>query len=378
MRSQISTVERQTYIDTRNRTLDQVPEAIFTIGLDGKITYFNQACVDLAGRVPLIGRDAWCAMWKIYDENGVQVAPEESAVATSLYTATPMRGGELTGERPDGSRFQFLYHTTPLFEDGELSGALALLIDITARKDAEAKVTQLEADVTYLARVAAMGAMGSMLVHELSQPLTAARNYIQTSKRLGEKLDSPQSPNLIVALEAAEAAIARTADTLKSVKQMVRRKPGERTSHSLTELVDDLRNLLPRTLSLTCRIQPDADRIFADRVQAEQVLFNLITNARDAIEGVADGQVTIEARRLGAMAEICVADNGPGVPAQDRDNLFSPFNSSKPDGFGIGLSICRAIVEQHGGRIWLAGGEGGARFCFTIPVTAEDEPAGAA
>ncbi len=306
-------------------------------------------------------------MWKIYDEQGNEVAPEESAVATSLHTRTPMRGGELTGERPDGSRFQFLYPTTPLFEEGELTGALALLIDVTARKQAEAKLRQLEAEVTYLSRVAAMGAMGSVLVHELSQPLTAARNYVQTSDRLSRKQAEGGDPGVREALQAAEAAIARASDTLKSLKQMVQRKPGQRRVHSLTELVGELVNLLPGGVTLERRIDSDSDEIFADKVQIEQVLFNLVKNAREATAEAADARIAIQARRIGEAVEICVVDNGPGVPKSDRDSLFSPFNSRKPEGMGIGLSICRAIVEQHGGRIWLAGNGAGAKFCFTLP-----------
>jgi two-component system sensor kinase FixL len=356
------------FTDLRNHILDQIPEAVFTIGVDGSITYFNQACVDLAGRTPLIGRDAWCAMWKIYDENGVEVAPEESAVATSLHTQTPMRGGELTGERPDGSRFQFIFHTTPLFEDGALTGALALLIDVTARKQAETKLRQLEAEVTYLSRVAAMGAMGSVLVHELSQPLTAARNYIQTSDRLGRRQEPAADPAMREALQAAEAAIVRASDTLKSLKQMVQRKPGQRKKHSLAELVGELAHLLPGSLALACRIDAEADEIFADKVQIEQVLFNLVRNAREATEGMADAEIAIQSRRIGDTIEVCVVDNGPGVPKAVRDSLFSPFRSSKSEGMGIGLSICRAIVEQHGGRIWLASNGAGAKFCFTLPL----------
>ncbi|MGQ0590094.1 MAG: PAS domain S-box protein, partial [Sphingosinicella sp.] len=238
MQTELSMADQQLLIETRNYILDQVPEAIFTIGVDGKINYFNEACLRLAGRTPLIGRDTWCAMWKIYDENGVEVAPEESAVATSLHTKTSIRGGELTGERPDGSRFQFLYHTTPLFDEGELTGSLALLIDITAQKEAQARLKQLEGEVTYLSRVAAMGAMASALAHELSQPLTAAMNYIRTSQRLSKKLVKDAPAEVHAALQAAEAAIARASDTLKSVRHMVQRKLVEGKATSLTRLVE--------------------------------------------------------------------------------------------------------------------------------------------
>jgi PAS domain S-box-containing protein len=199
--------DQQLFTEARNYILDQVPEAIFTIGVDGKITYFNEACLRLAGRTPLIGRDAWCAMWKIYDENGIEVAPEESAVATSLRTATPVRGGELTGERPDGSRFQFLYHTTPLFDEGELAGALALLIDITAHKEAQERLKELEGEVAYLSRVAAMGAMASTLAHELNQPLTATMNYVRASQRCSKELGKDAPAEVHEALQATEAAI---------------------------------------------------------------------------------------------------------------------------------------------------------------------------
>ncbi len=375
MQTQFSMADQQLLTETRNYILDQVPEAIFTIGVDGKVTYFNEACLRLAGRTPLIGRDAWCAMWKIYDENGVEVAPEESAVATSLHTATPVRGGELTGERPDGSRFQFLYHTTPLFDEGELIGALALLIDITAQKEAQARLKQLEGEVTYLSRVAAMGAMASALAHELSQPLTAAMNYIRTSQRLSKKLVKDAPSEVHAALQAAEAAIARASDTLKSVRHMVQRKPVEGKATSLTRLVEELVHLLPGA-PVEFQIEADADQIFADKMQVEQVLSNLIRNACEAIEGRFDGKIVLEARRVGRMAEVCVTDNGSGVTAEAREHLFSAFRSNKPDGLGIGLSICRAIVEQHQGQIWLESGSRGARFCFTIPIAQSDNLGG--
>lgn len=366
--------DQQLLAETRNYILDQVPEAIFTIGVDGKITHFNDACLRLAGRTPLIGKDAWCAMWKIFDENGVEVAPEASAVATSLRTATPIRGGELTGERPDGSRFQFLYHTTPLYDEGELAGSLALLIDITAQKEAQTRLKQLKGEVTYLSRVAAMGVVASALAHELSQPLTAAMNYIRTSQRLSEDLVKDVPAEVQAALQATEAAITRASDTLKSVRNMVQRQPVERKVTSLTGLVEELVPLLPRALPLEFRIDADADRLFADKMQIEQVLFNLLRNASEAIEGRSDGKIVLEARRIGKMAEICVTDNGSGVPAEAREHLFSPFRSSKPDGLGIGLSVCRAIVEQHQGQIWLASGGSDARFCFTIPIAPSHNP----
>ncbi|MGQ0588224.1 MAG: sensor histidine kinase, partial [Sphingosinicella sp.] len=178
------------------------------------------------------------------------------------------------------------------------------------------------------------------------------------------------------ALQAAEAAIARASDTLKSVRHMVQRKLVEGKATSLTRLVEDLVHLLPRSPPLEYQIEAHADRIFADKMQVEQVLLNLIRNACEAIEGRSDGKIVLEARRVGNMATVCVADNGPGVPAEAHEHLFSPFKSNKPDGLGIGLSICRTIVEQHQGLIWLASSSSGARFCFTIPVAQDDNPSG--
>lgn len=370
-----SNFDQRAVTESRHWILDQVPEAVFIIGVDGKINYFNQACVDLAGRTPLIGREAWCAMWRIYDEEGNPVAPEDSAVATTLRTASPMRGGQLTGERPDGTRFQFLYHTTPLFDEGELTGALALLIDITARKEAESKVRELESEIAHLTRVAAMGAMGSVLVHELSQPLTAATSYLASIRRLAETIDGEAGERLRASLEGAVSTIDRASGTLKSVRDMVQRRPGVRGVHSLRELLKRAAQLLPSTLPLRHEIHPDADEIVADRIQLEHVLLNLIRNASDAIQAQPDGSILVTACRFGDMAEICVRDNGPGVSAEARSQLFSPFRTGKSEGLGIGLSICRAIVEGHGGRIWLASGGEGARFCFTIPIEAEAQQA---
>lgn len=121
-------------------------------------------------------------------------------------------------------------------------------------------------------------------------------------------------------------------------------------------------------------------KIRADRIMLEQLVLNLVRNAIDAMRDVtAPRRLTITRSPAGPMLETTVADQGPGIAAADRENIFRPFFTTKPDGMGMGLNICRSIIEFHGGRLWVTDGpEGGAVFHFTLPITrTDDEPPGA-
>lgn len=245
---------------------------------------------------------------------------------------------------------------------------IAFLRDLTREKEAERRIAELQSEVVHLSRVNAMGTMASVLAHELNQPLTAAASYLSTARRLlgREPLDDGIDANYVI--ERAERAVHRAGDTIRSIRRMVSKQPSQNEELAIDDLVAETLRLLGTAIPVRPGLDfaPDAERVLANRVQIEQVLLNLLKNASEAVATTSEPALAISARRAGSEVVICVADNGPGVPSHVAETLFSPVDSEKGSGMGIGLSVCRTIVEQHGGKIWLDQEEGATRFCFTV------------
>ena len=183
------------------------------------------------------------------------------------------------------------------------------------------------------------------------------------------------------ALEAAETGALRAGQIVRRLRELVARGNVAVKPEDLSRLIEEASELAfvdehLHGVSHRIALDPDARWVEADRIQVQQVLINLVRNAVQAMADQPRREILISARRGGHwLVEIAVSDTGPGIPAERMDNLFTPFNSSKAEGLGIGLSICRTIVEAHGGRIWaenLAGG--GAAFHFTLPRAEELGP----
>ncbi|MBA3678487.1 MAG: PAS domain S-box protein [Sphingosinicella sp.] len=257
---------------------------------------------------------------------------------------------------------------------GNLVGGVVASIGIDEERKAwdrmSREVKSLEDQLIHTSRVNAMDTMAGMLAHELNQPLTAAANYLAGAKKL---LETPADIILsIEGIEAAQQAILRAGLTITSIRQMVSGKSGRRQKTQVQVLVEDSIRLLSSSLTTkpTIEIESRADSICVQTVQIEQVLLNLIRNASEAIHDQDDPFIKILATGEGSFVEISVSDSGSGVPEEIRTDIFSPFKSTRGNGLGIGLSICRTIVEQHGGRIWLDETGGPTTFKFTVPRNA--------
>lgn len=239
------------------------------------------------------------------------------------------------------------------------------------------RIATLQAEIIHVSRVSAMGALASTLAHELNQPLTALANFsrgvamLLSTKReqgIGEALDY---------LEQMGSSAVRAGQVVKRLRAMVGKSPVQRVRVQLGQVIEDALSLaLPdahvRKIEVRVEIARDAGHAVGDAVQIEQVLTNLIRNAAEAMEAV-----SVRRLEIGAAAgergfvELRVADSGPGLTESAREKLFAPFSSSKVDGMGLGLSICRTIIERHGGRIWADPGDGpGTAFRFTLPTAA--------
>lgn len=241
------------------------------------------------------------------------------------------------------------------------------------RAERERRLREVESELTHVSRVSELGTMISGLAHEVNQPLTAATNYAIVGRRMIEAGDMATARTI---LDKLAGQIARAVAITQRIRQFAKKRETELQPENLAEVIDEAVALAiagpgGRTVNVVVRQHP-APPIPLDRIQIQQVLLNLMRNAIEAMAESATRQIVIAvAPAAGNMVEITVADTGPGLAAEVRARLFQPFVTTKGEGMGIGLSICRSIVESHGGRMWIADDAGGGTvFHFTLPVRA--------
>jgi two-component system sensor kinase FixL len=250
--------------------------------------------------------------------------------------------------------------------------AIGAMADVTRQWQAEADVQRMQTELIHVSRFSAMGTMAATLAHELNQPLTAVSNFLGGAKRIAAARDDTPV-QLLAALEAAESGAQRAGEIVRRLRELVSRGTVSIVAQPLRRLIEEASVLAfvdEKLLGIRHRLEvdPDAPWVIADRVQIEQVLINLVRNAIDAMAQSKEREILISTRGDGNMVEISVADAGPGIPPENIENLFSQFMTTKSGGMGIGLPICRTIVEAHGGKIWAENRpEGGSVFRFTLP-----------
>ena len=224
-------------------------------------------------------------------------------------------------------------------------------------------------------RLAAAGQMAAALAHELSQPLTALNSYAQASRLLVTSHDLPDHERLSRLAEVSQRMAVdalRASDVVKRLRDFFRSGSTQLQVVNLSMLLDEALAACQRHAeALEVEVQREvADSlppVLADPVQIAVVLRNLVTNALEASSGMAAGRVVLAAHRIAGAVRVEVRDTGPGVQGARLEALFEPGPSDKPGGMGVGLSICRAIVEAHGGSLWAEAGACGV-FCFTLPI----------
>lgn len=348
--------------------------------LQGRVTYVNPAFCQIVGLPAhaLVGKLPPMPYW----------APEAMADYEHRFekvlagNATPQF--ETVFQRPDGARVSVLVFEAPLVDSrGRQTGWMSSILDITDRKRVEELNRKQEEKLQESARLATMGEMSSMLAHELNQPLAAISSYTVGALNVLSRAEDSQAPVdsrlLWRALEQARQQAQRAGQIIKSVHEFVKKREPERQEVAIGSVVDGVRALIELQarqayVSLRMHIPSDLPPVLADRVMLEQVLLNLARNGIESMHAVVPERrvLRIEAAARDGQVSVSVIDSGHGIAPEVAERLFSPFFSTKAEGMGMGLSICRTAIEFHGGTLTHAANPGGGTvFTFTLPQKRE-------
>jgi two-component system, LuxR family, sensor kinase FixL len=377
--------------------LDTVPDGMIVIDELGIVQSFSTTAERMFGYAAgeVIGCNVALLMPSPHREN------HDRYIAR--YLATGERriigiGRVVAGQRKDGTTF-------PLeLAVGEVRGERQRLFtgfvrDLSERQLTERRLQELQFELSHVTRLTEMGQMASALAHEVSQPLTAATSYCQVIRRLLAMEESRDPRDARASAEAGRvlppdpwgprrgdaarvreiadnvaAQIARAVDIVRRLREFLRKGEREQEPQSVSKLVEEASALAligarERGVKVQLRVEPDLPAVLVDKVQIQQVVVNLTRNAIEAMEGSPRRELTIAAGRgENGMVGIRIIDTGPGIAPEIADRLFQPFVTTKPQGMGVGLSICRSIVEAHGGRLIVeTNPQGGTIFLFTVP-----------
>jgi C4-dicarboxylate-specific signal transduction histidine kinase len=360
--------------------LDGLPDAVLVVDRRGRIVAANRAWRRLVaesgescGLGAGVGQDYAAAFRAAFGVTEGAPAVFEGVTAV-LERSAPSFSCEYLSRAPDLERW-ILVSANPL--GGPLGDALVVHVDISARKQAEDQARRALACAAQASRVSAVGILAASLVHELTQPLSAAAFYSGTAVAL---LNSNRmAPDrLEAALSGVDTQIQRATEIVQRLRGFLRQREMHLESVPIDEVVFGATRLVQwfaadRNVRLHFVPSEPSPLVLADVIQLEQVLINLVCNSIQAIDGadMPQREVSINLQAGSAEVEVTIRDTGPGVSPGDQERLFDIFASTRDAGLGMGLSISREIVEAHGGRLWAdESATEGACFHFTVPLQA--------
>lgn len=351
--------------------LATVPDAMVVIDEQGMMISFSAAAERLFGyrEEEVLGKNVSMLMPNPDRDR------HDSYLQRYLETGVPRiigTGRIVTGLRRDGSTFPMKLSVGEALTD-EQRLFTGFVQDLTERNEFEARLEQMKSELIHVSRLSAMGTMASTLAHELNQPLTAIATYGEAA---GTVLDQPgpdQQEMLREIFTEITAQSLRAGAIVRRLRDFVSRGETAKTVEDLPKLINEASALAlvgSREGGVTAQFayDPDATPVLVDRVQIQQVLINLMRNAMEAMEGCPERRLSVTTALLDPeTVQVSVADTGTGISPEMGERLFEAFASTKSSGMGLGLSICRTIIEAHGGRIRAKPGEGGGtEFQFTL------------
>jgi two-component system sensor kinase FixL len=366
--------------DNALNVLDSVVDAIITIDADGIIQSVNAATLTLFGytSTQLVGQPVTKLMPEPHK------ALHQSYIEHFLSTRKAQIigiGRELTAVTHDGEIFP-IYLAVNEIKTDQGSYFAGIIRDLTEQKANQQALLEQRERLARVGRLSTMGEMTASIAHEINQPLTAIAAYAQACMKLLEK-DEPDLSRVSDGLRKLNTQSLRAGAVIERIQRFVRNEGSQKELVDLNELMRDLLHLAAadarlHSVELNFDLQPDLPALYCDPVQIQQVALNLIRNGIDAmleVDCVHGRDVLVSTRMVGTQAEVAVKDLGTGVSEENKPMLFSPFHTTKAEGMGMGLSICRSIMLEHGGDLSFVNNEEGhgSTFYFRLPAGEENE-----
>ncbi|MGD0867373.1 MAG: PAS domain S-box protein [Rhizomicrobium sp.] len=359
---------------TADRHLAQIvhssDDAILSKTMDGIITSWNAAAERIFGysAEEIVGKPISTLI-------PADRLAEEDHILKQLRAGNTIEHYETVRRHKNGSDILVSLSVSPMRDgEGRIVGASKVARDITEKKRAEAHAQTLQDELAHVARLSAMGQLSSALAHELNQPLSAVMNYVNAARRRLSKVEAAEKAREL--LEKAVNETNRAGQIIHRLRGFLEKREPNHSDDDLNDILKDAVALgqggaADDNVELQVVLEPELPHVLADRVQIQQVVVNLLRNAIEAMHASPVRTVTISTYAAGPkFVEVAIADTGPGIPDEVAARLFEPFVTTKETGMGVGLSICRTIVEAHGGQLWMTPNpEGGTIFRFQLPVS---------
>lgn len=374
-RAQRALAEREAHLQS---VLDTVPDAMIIIDPQGIMQSFSATAERQFGyrADEAIGHNVSMLMPSPYRE--------QHDTYLKRYLTTGERriigiGRLVVGQRKDGSTFPMELSVGEV-RSGQRRAFTGFVRDLSEREESQKRLQDLQGELIHMSRFTALGEMASTLAHELNQPLSAVANYLKGARRLlsGEQLEPVRMAR--EAMEKATEQALRAGQIIRHLRDFVARGVSERELENVAKLIEEtsalaLIGLKETGVRVSFELDPRAELVFADKIQIQQVLLNLIRNAVEAMQDSLTRELVVASRLVDEeTVEVSVADTGPGIAEEIAAQLFQPFVTTKRHGMGIGLSISRTIIEAHGGRLWVEPNPtGGTIFRLTLKTTVSEE-----
>jgi two-component system sensor kinase FixL len=358
--------------------LETIPDAIVVIDNKGIIRSFSAAAVRLFGytEAEAIGQNVSILMPTPYREQHDTYLARYFATGQKRVIG---RGRTVVGLRKNGTTFPMELAVGEMVS-GHHHAFTGFVRDLTERQDTQRRLQDLQSELIHMSRFGAMGEMASTLAHELNQPLTAVVSYLNGCRRLLGATPTKHDVMLREAIDRAADQALRAGQIIRRMRLFVARGESERQVENLVKLIEEasalaLVGVREAGVRVDFRFDPRVSFVLADKIQVQQVILNLVRNAIEAMQETPRRELTIStAEQPDGMAEISVADTGPGIAPEIAAQLFQPFVTTKPNGMGVGLSISRTIIEAHGGRLWAEPNpKGGTIFGLTLRALSKEE-----
>ena len=359
--------------DKLRRVIDAALDGMVVIDASGTVLLYNAACERLFGYSAdeVLGKNVNLLMTPHDRRN------HDTYIRNYLRTGKARvigKGRDVTGRRKDGATVPIRLSVGELRDDADATLFIGTLHDLTQTLRTRARIEELQSELMQVARANAVGEMGSALAHELTQPLSAVVGFVEASSELIDQGGGEIPAKVREYMKEAVTQSLRAGDVVRLLREFSARGDTERSVHDINAVVEETCRLATLGtaaggIELALDLAADLPQVLIDHIQIQQVVLNLVRNSIDALRDIETPAITVATTPGRQEVEVVVGDNGPGLSSEVRERVFEPFVSTKPDGIGIGLSICRTIVEAHGGRIAVdPAAERGTAFRFSVPV----------